>query len=69
MWSSRGSGGTWYETQKHRYQDNHNQADTILESLEPTVSAAAPHILFQFDKTDFVTGGRVSSEEQWERGT
>jgi hypothetical protein len=56
MWLVRRSGGTWYESQKRRYQDKDRQGDTILESLAPAVAAAAPHILFQFDKIDFVAG-------------
>ena len=52
----RGPGGAWYESQERRYQEKGNQGDTILDSLEPAMAAAAPHILFQFDKIDFVAG-------------
>ena len=54
MWSLGGAGGTWYESQERRDKDKGSQGDMILESLEPAVAAAAPHILFQFDKIDFV---------------
>jgi hypothetical protein len=54
MWSLGSSGGTWYESQERRDKDNGSQGDTIRKSLEPAVAAAAPHILFQFDKIDFV---------------
>jgi hypothetical protein len=56
MWLVRGSGGTWDESQKRCYKDKDRQPDAILESLAPAVAAAAPHILFQFDKIDFVAG-------------
>jgi hypothetical protein len=55
MWSLGSSVATWHESQERRDKDKGSQGDTICKSLEPAV-AAAPHILFQFDKIDFVAG-------------
>jgi len=54
MWSLRSSVAPWHESQERRDKDKGSQGDTIRKSLEPAVAAAAPHILFQFDKIDFV---------------
>jgi hypothetical protein len=54
VWSLGSSGGTGYESQERRDKDNGSQGDTIRKSLKPAFAAAAPHILFQFDKIDVV---------------
>ena len=56
MWSLRDSGGAWNERQKRRDQDKDRQGDSPLESLRPAAATTAPHLLFQFDRIDFVSG-------------